>query len=772
MSMSDSAGQPKPKVALDNICSVVYNNTLYTYSADAFQSLSLEKGSEWKTLEQGEGVSGAACVGSKTAFYVVGGTGGSSDYQGLQRYTYSTGTWDSIDPVVPVTQNRTDHGAVYLEGSDSIVVYAGSQAGDPNPSTQTFSISATEPYSVLAYQNEGAPPTSKPILLRWSDRQAAMVGGSATNTQVMLFTVGAGWSNSGATLASPLKTGTEQWQAVLVSGDDGSKNLITFDMSVSPNVANRTVLIDEHGAPVTKAVAVTKRSDDHRRSGQDEVGRRATALTQETWPSYNSTYASTAIRSNYAAAESDDGQVVLSGGNTDDVLCIFNAKSNSWVNATALLANDDQKVLSVTSSSSSSSSATATSTTPSGTLFATLSPTATPETTAAAGGTTSTSTHSSTSTSTSSSGLGTNGILGVVLGSIGGALVLLILLYCQIRKRKRTQDFIQAGHARRASGASERPEKEGMAVVTESYPRSPTNPTFMRSHQPKASTGSFSSMAILMGKGPKSSMEGGPRPGSSNKQMKGMSGMGQTAPMRPVPALAPDLREEKGVSFAADTAEPRPGLRVPADQQDGLRRSSGWNRYWSGDSAALNILGYGNGQQTNRNTVASEGSHYSTNGPGIDPRYRMTKDSATVPPLNVDDGRPRFSRVNSGSPTVSNYPAAVTQQHMSAEYSDRDSRDSDFSGYSSGIPASVQDTWDPTAASKPWTAGGRATSSMYSNAFPMPPTPSENRPPLPRNIPSGISQQPQLDRADTSDMSWLNIGEQQYQQQQQQQNRH
>ncbi|KAL1868700.1 hypothetical protein Daus18300_005834 [Diaporthe australafricana] len=765
MSMSMSAGQPKPKVALDNICSVVYNNTLYTYSADAFQSLSLDKGSEWKTLKQGEGVSGAACVGSSSAFYVVGGTGGSSDYTGLQRYTYSTGTWDSIDPVVPVTQNRTDHGAVYLEGSDSIVVYAGSQAGDPNLSTQTFSISATAPYSVLAYQNEGAPPTSKPILLRWSDRQAAMVGGSSTNTQVMLFTVGSGWSNSGATLASPLKTGSDQWQAVLVTGDDGSKNLITFDMSVSPNVANRTVLIDEHGAPVTKAAAVTKRSDDHRRSSGDEAERRATSLTQETWPTYNATYASTAIRSNYAAADSGDGQVVLSGGNADDVLCIFNAKSNSWVNATELL-ESDQKVLSA-STSSSSSSATATSTTASGTLFATLSPTTTPETTAAAGGTASTSTHSSTSTSSSSSGLGTNGILGVVLGSVGGALVLLILLYCQIRKRKRTQDFIQAGHARRASGASERPEKEGMAVVTESYPRSPTNPTFMRGHQPKASTGSFSSMAILMGKGPKSSMEGGPRPGSS-KQMKTAPAMGQMGPMRPVPALAPDLREEKGVSFAADTAEPRPGLRVPADQQDGMRRSSGWNRYWSGDSAALNILGYGNGgQQTNRNTVASEGSHYSTNGPGVDPRYRMTKDSATVPPLNVDDGRPRFNRVNSGSPTVSNYPAAITQQHMSAEYSDRNSRDSDFSGYSSGIPASVQDTWDPTTASaKPWTGGGRATSSMYSNAFPMPPTPGENRPPLPRNIPSGISQQPQLDRANTSDMSWLNIGEQQHQQQQ------
>ncbi|ROW11220.1 hypothetical protein VMCG_01463 [Cytospora schulzeri] len=752
-----SMGQPQPEVALDGICSVLYNNTLYTYSANAFQSLSLETGAEWQTLKQGESVSGAACVGSSTGLYVVGGTGGSDGYEGLQKYTYSTGTWESITPVVTVTKNRTGHGAVYLEGSDSIVVYAGSQDGSTGLSTQTFSIAASEPYSVLAYESMGAPPTNNPILLAWSDQQAVMVGGSTTNTQVMLFTVGAGWSDSGATLASPLRTGSDPWQAAVVTGDDGSKNLYTFDMSVSPNVANRTVLIDQTGAPVLNAVAVTKRSDEEGWGEEDAYERRAVSLTQSTWPTYNGTYASTATRSNYASADSSDGKVVLSGGNTEDVLCIFNGKENSWLNATELLVSDQKPLTMSSTSTATSSSATATYTSASGTLSAS-SPA---ETTAAA------STSSSGGSKSSSSHLSSNGVLGAVLGSVGGVLVFLILVYCQIRKRKRRQDFIQAGHARRASGSSGEPEKDGMAMATESFPRSPTNGTFMRGHQPKGSTGSFSSMAILMGRG-KDSKEGGQRPSLGNKQFNDpMSGMGQAGPMPPRPTyLQPNGRDEKGVSFAADTADPRVASRVPADQQqDGMRRSSGWNRYWSGDSAALNILGYGNGGQHNgppqskRNTVASEGSHYSSTTRSINPLHRVTQDSVTVPPLNVD-GRPRFSRVNSASPTISNYPTAI-RHHMSAEMDERPSSShSDISGYSSGIPASVQESWDPTTAyaSKPWT-GGRATSSMYSNAFPMPPsTPTSQRPPMPQSMPRGMSQQPQLIRAHTSDMSWLNLG--------------
>lgn len=761
--------QPKPEVALDNACSAIYNNTLFTYQADAFQSLSLETGAEWKTLVQGESLTNAVCVNvvpsdaSKAALWIVGGTGGSEDYNGLQKYTYATATWESITPVTAVTENRINHGAVYLPGSDTLLVYAGSQDGDSGLSTQTFSINASEPYSVLAYESEGAPPTTSPTLLQWSDTEAVMVGGSADNVQVMTFAVGPGWTNSGVTLASPLKTGTDKWHATLVTGSDGSKSLYTFDMTVSPNVVNRTLLIDENGAPVTGATAVTKRWEDDRVQQRDSV-----SLSAASWPSYNGTYASSAVRTNSAVAESSDGKVVLSGGNTEDVLCVFDETANSWINATRLLVSeDDQKTLHASISSSS--------TTPTATATGTATNTAAAETTAAAAA----------ASSSSSSGLSTDQTLGIVLGSLGGAIVFLILVYCQIKKRKRRIDYIQAGHARRASGSSKNPEKEGMAVVTESYPRSPTNPTFMRSHQQQDS---FSSMAIFAGK-TKASMDGGPRSGFGRSdtydktQMKNqISGPIPTMAMPsiagPTPLrLASATREEKGVSFMSNTMDPQAQSRVPAAQQDGMRRSSGWNRYWSGDSQALNILGYGANPNNNHNEVnnpnrntgvslaRSEASQYSVAGPAVDPRNRRTQDSATVPPLMVDpmgfEGRPRFSRVNSGSPTVSSHPSIISEG-MSGRIGHGGglrpaSVDSTLSGYSSGVPASVQENWDPTVlSSRPWT-GQRATSSMYSmNQFPLPPGSPKPMPPIPSHM-SGVSNQPQLDKAHTSDMSWLNL---------------
>lgn len=759
------AEQPKPDVALNNGCSAVYNNTLYAYQADAFQSLPLQTGAAWATLDQGESLSNAVCVNvdstdvNSAALWIVGGTGGSDGYKGLQKYTYSTGKWESITPVTAVTENRINHGAIYLPGSDSILVYAGSQDGSSGLSTQTFSINASEPYSVLAYESDGAPPATSPIMLRWSDTEAAMVGGSSDNVQVMTFAVGSGWTNSGATLATPLKTGTDKWHASLMTGSDGSKSLYTFDMTVAPNVANRTLIVDSHGAPVTKAVAISRRWED------DQTERRSTTLSASDWPSYNSTYASTAIRSNSAAAESSDGQVVLSGGNMDDVLCIFNQKSNSWINATELLASDSGQKTLHASVSSSSVMATATAMS-SGTLTGTA---AAESTTAAAS-----SSSKSSGSSSSASGLSTDQTLGVVLGSMGGAIVFLILVYCQIKRRKRRIDFIQAGHARRASGSSENPEKDGMAVATDSYPRSPTNPNFMRAHQQHDS---FSSMAIFTGKAPKPSMEGGRRPSfgrpSMDKSTHMKSQISGPIPTMTMPAIAgptlqpfaPGARQEKGVSFTNDTLDPQAASRLPAHQQEGMRRSSGWNRYWSGDSAALNILGYGN-SVPNRNTGVSEGSHYSTADAAVfahndvqsDPRNRRTQDSATVPPLNMPEGRPRFSRVNSGSPTVSSHPSIISNG-MSGHIGNRPaSADSSLSGYSSGVPASVQDNWDPTAlSSRPWT-GQRATSSMYSvNQFPIPPGSPGPMPPMPRNIPSGVSQQPQLHKAHTSDMSWLNL---------------
>ena len=45
---------PKPAVALNDACSVIFDNTLYTYQAGAFQRLPLEQGAKWERLPTGE----------------------------------------------------------------------------------------------------------------------------------------------------------------------------------------------------------------------------------------------------------------------------------------------------------------------------------------------------------------------------------------------------------------------------------------------------------------------------------------------------------------------------------------------------------------------------------------------------------------------------------------------------------------------------------------------------------------------------------------------
>src|SRR5262245_27469140 len=98
---------PTPPVALENICSVIYANTRYTFSLGAFQALPLQEGGQWQTLQTVEPVTGGVCVGStpedpnQAGLYIVVGKGTTPGYQGLQKYTYSTGKWESISPVDP-----------------------------------------------------------------------------------------------------------------------------------------------------------------------------------------------------------------------------------------------------------------------------------------------------------------------------------------------------------------------------------------------------------------------------------------------------------------------------------------------------------------------------------------------------------------------------------------------------------------------------------------------------------------------------------------------
>lgn len=747
---------PEPPVALDDICAVIWNNTLYTYSRDAFQALPLTPGGNWTQLPLGEKVTGAVCVGSTPAdsaaagFYVVGGNGTDPDYQGLQKFTYATGKWETITPQAPVTQQRLWHAAAYLNASDSILIYAGAQDGAQSPSTETFTIGASAPYDVVSYQSS-APPTISPILLPWSDSEAVLVGGSTTNKAIFVFNPETSWSDSGASLADPLEKSISAMKATLVTGDDGSKNLYTFDMTVSPNAVNRTVLVNGQGQPVTNSAPISTRS---------EATRHKRSLTQGDWPAYNATLAPTATRTNYALAQGADNMVVIAGGNTDDPLCMFNGRENQWMNATAMLSEEKVFVADATSTSTSrTSSATPTSTS----LLVGASSSATSTSTAAAA--------SVSADQNGSSGLGTNSLLGVIFGAVFGAAIILTLIYACIRRKRLQMAFVEAGQLRRSSGVSS-PEKDSIVFANDSLAQGLSGPGVFRGHHQQQSGNSFSSMAILMGKVNQQSPPGLKRNPSDQTKRSSSSSVFNKAfkstISKPIPQAAevmgaapprpaPESRDAKGVGSAPDTTAPRPrNATASGNRRDSTRRSSGWNRYWSGGSA-LNILGFGSGNaaaasQSKRMTVESDRSSEYSNVS----HHRITQDSATVPPLNVYEPRASFSRVTRGSPTISTYDKEV-QAGMSGQIERPVSAVSDLSGYSSGIPPSVHEAWDPTTAQKPW-GSDRAPSSAYSSVYA---TPLAAAPPArPNQLPTGISRQPQLDTAATSsDMSWLNLGD-------------
>ncbi|KAK8088935.1 hypothetical protein PG997_003896 [Apiospora hydei] len=709
---------PKPAVSLTGACSVIHDNTLYEYSSQGFQSLKLEEKEEWKQLSNGKAVEGGVCVGStpkdasKAGLYIVGGTSTDPDYKGIQKFTYSTGKWESINPTVSVTQSRLWHSAVYLNASDSILVYAGAQDGSQHLSSQTFTVAASEPYTVLAYQSI-APPAIAPILLQWSEAQAVMVGGDAKNTKVMLFDAKAGWTDSNSTLAEPITKGTAQVKASLLTADDGSKHLYTFDMSKSPNEVQRLVLMDAAG-PVVKTRPIRKAKSASRPLGQRD-------LTASNWPAYNSTLAPTTVRDQYSLASSPDGLVVMSGGNDNDAFCMFNARENCWQNATAkLVGTEDFDIASLRY------------------IRSDRCPVLCPVPVGHSGAGRDLRRRRTPAAASAPKKMETGQILGISLGVIFGIAIMLIALLFWLRRKKQRQNYIEQGHSRRASGVQEKQDYlPNTAKATGGY---------YRGHGQQESAGSFSSMAILMGKIQKpsaverqNSVNSGVSKRSSvssilAKQFK--STIGRPVPQ---PSSSPiyESRDEKGVSFAAEVEDPKP-RNGPAVNRDGeTRRSSGWNRYWSGGST-LNILGWGPGSR--RETQASDSSHYSN------AQHRMTQDSATVPPLQVE-GRPSFSRVHTGSPTVSHINSQISEG-MSGQI-ERPLSSTSSSGYSSGIPQ-----WDPTTAKKPWgqdrAPSSAYTASVYTNTHLGPP--GQSRPP------TGISNQPQLPTAATSDMSWLNLG--------------
>ncbi|KAI4717504.1 hypothetical protein E4T48_06315 [Aureobasidium sp. EXF-10727] len=408
---------PLPEKALSGHCSVVNNNTLYVLSPDSFQALPLAENATWTSIDMGEPVTGHSCLRavpngdeSQAALYVVGGTSDDDSYGGLQRYIFSNQSWETLDLPTEDMKGRVNHGVAYLNDSSSILVYAGTRSG-VEFSSQTFVISTNEPFNIESFTSQ-APTVSNPILLPWDDSSAVLLGGSKSNTGIWTFSKSSSWTRLETNLTSALSDGAK---GALITGSDGSKVLTVYDANATPNEVTQLVLLDADGQPASTGQTV---GDQSSQSSPTKIKR---DLTLDNWPTYNSTSAPSVKRSDYSVAQNDEGTLaVISGGNDDTPVNIFNQTSNSWVDNQVLFGG---QVPLTTSASSSSALPTSTSTHASATSSAAAKP-----------------------KEHNDSGAHTRKVLGITLGLLLGLLAVLIIALLLFRRRKQQQKKASVGN--------------------------------------------------------------------------------------------------------------------------------------------------------------------------------------------------------------------------------------------------------------------------------------------------------------------------------------
>lgn len=721
---------PDDASALDGACTVIVDNTLYSYSEKGFLALPLEENAKWKTLEGGAKVTGPSCAGKKlgdkgtASLLVVGGYSDDKAYNGLQEYSFATGKWATLNPQTNELQNRRGHSAVYNEAANSLVVFSGLKSDDPGApaaaSEQSHKVSLDD-----LRVTSTAPPSSnraaaiKPMLFPWNGADVALISGPADDGKIWLMNAALGDNNGWR----PVGSIKDSWpsdsaaiRATLVAGADNLFSLLKFDLSHSPNEVTRIPVAEAKWG----ATPVTKRNVD---------------FTSDNWPEYNKTNAPDTIRNGYSIAQGASGLIVMSGGSAKDPVALFDAQKNSWIKAADRLGDPPQKIL-ASSTTTTTTSTTSTSTTLSSTFTTSISTTTSSTITA-------TPTETSPAATPDKHGPSSNAILGITLGTIAAFLAILLVILLLLKRRKRRDNPNQ--------GAVLNPdEKDTVAFAKSTQPSA--SPAHYRGHNPTLSTESYSSVAILMGRmGPQkqAGANGKTSRASTRSSISSLHKQFKSTISKPIPQPSnnPMLQgqDDRGVAFAPSVAEPRP-RNGPMPAQDGTRRSSGWNKYWSGGSA-LQILGYGN----KRGTVTSErSSRYSEANSTNNNNVRATQDSATVPPLNFE-APPEVNSVNSGSPVVSQYVSKVPTEGIAGTIERPVSPMSSVSGYSSGVPESINEIFGHPGENKPW-GHDRAPSSIYQHHREDSSTAQQT---------SGVSQQPQLAMAaTTSDMSWLNLGEQ------------
>ncbi|KAK3113602.1 hypothetical protein LTR53_008956 [Teratosphaeriaceae sp. CCFEE 6253] len=610
---------PQPPIAIEGHCSAIHDDTLYVLSPAGLQSLPLKANATWSQEPNGESVTGPACVRagsdadqSQAALYVVGGISDNDSYGGLQRYFFGNKTWETLAPPTDNMRSRTNHSAAYLADAASILVYAGSQPDAPSLlSSQTFAISTSPPYNIQAFTSR-APATNLPILEPWNSSHVMLAGGSPYNTEVFLFEPVQGWSPLGTNLSGPVDQAA---RGTIIDGSDGSKVLEIYNFNVSPNTVSQMVLLDANGQP----------AETGQTAGGSSSRKRKRDLTLDNWPSYNSSNAPTATRTDCAVVQGPSGLAAMTGGSSDMPVALFDQNRNSWLDVDQFFDSKDQQPLQPSPTASSGSSGAATSS--------------------------ATSSHTSSAAGDSDGGMTAHQkmlkTLGITLGVLCGiaAIFILVLLFLRWRRtrQKKKEGYIDEKTGNRMSFADRGASfmKEAGGSVNNLLP--PDN------RYSNSNNGSHSSMAIMGGKfgnkkpyasthEPKGSYESTARlvkdrsPAGDNVEMMDIGDKKLAVPMR---KPLPRIEHPPPALLAYDTEK-----ELAVDERD-RKRSSGWSKYFatSGPTGPNGIshlpAAYVKGQTASGHTT--DGSAYS--------HPSRIPSSVLVPPLDIDftTGSPSFN---------------------------------------------------------------------------------------------------------------------------------
>ncbi|KAL1875027.1 hypothetical protein Plec18167_005695 [Paecilomyces lecythidis] len=723
---------PTPPVPLEGHCSVIHNNTLYVYTPDAFLSLPLELNGKWQKLPMGQAVTDALCVkggtqgdNNRESLYVVGGTASSPDYSGLQAYSFDDKKWQTIDTPGTSLQNRTNHGAAYINSTASLLIYAGTQDGSDAPTTSTFVVSTVPPFGMESLNSQGAYPAVAPMLLPWDENSAALVGGDATTTSVFVFNSTGGWQNSGASLAQALP---EQVQCALVSGSDGSKVLETFDMSTSPNTVSRVALLDAGGVPAPPGQLVGTPSASSA-PAQTSATKTKRGLTLADFPAYNGTLAPDVTRNGFSLAQDANGLVVISGGSKTDPLCVFDSSGNRWMNTTKLFHGDElqKPLVTQSASSTSSSSSSTTSATAAATTSAISSPPA-----------------ATTSAASSKSDSRTGTIIGATLGSVLGFILLLIIILLILRCLRKKREG--AGGMGRKGQAD---DKDRLSFQDRGLEPLALSATPMgRGPVPSMSA---DSLAIMSGK------YSGSNSLASPMSQRGLFAEKNKSPLTTIMSSRQDATPSPQTAADRSSPDERPRGDRTTDE--------GWSKYFEDNNATSFV-----DAKSPRSTVSSDQTRSDYRGSA------WPTVNSGLAPLNLgvlDDHRP-LGRVPTGSPSTEHPDRGLFfQEGQSARISSADSvslasDDGDYGrdAYSSGVPASILDErgW-PRPASSNYTDSVYASTNVGRDTLMIP---SRSASHSQRNanrknrgssaiIPEYYNDNSQTRSNVNSDMSWLNL---------------